>query len=538
MDDRLPSDPADQSEVEDKIDEAVDQLDGADNRDHTEIYDAVVSIQNNTRLKTSVPAYMQKPDTGDRPFRWSANLYDNTGDPENPDNSEILVRVLQTDGTPITDTLYKEEALTNPLDDPTDTVNFPPASGWRAMENLSVGRFDLFYKVTSTATEEQLNIEFGWTEGGGPVIMFPRTTIVSDVKGDLEDIQAKVDVLYDKRPDDNIMGSAVKTSKDDEIDAILEDTSTTIPDQIDDQTLILQRLSKMRLNVAREMFVPQVQTKINVEGGIDDVVTDIPILNIVGLPERGIVRIESELITYTGINAVDYELTGCGRGAYGTTAVAHADNVIVKQAVMNAVLLQTFDNEGNMVDADSPPTIEVLTWSHSGVVSPTAMTKVFGYTGLYYYDHLLEFGDIPENIYFRVEATLNGVDMVEDEPVVIIDKPASESDVSAIIGGGTGDFACDQNGWYDGDGILQPWGDVLEGPVVDAETGAPLDDAYVTFFPIIGGEVIYSSRPTAQTLTKPGGTWLAFVDAGLYEVVFKKEGYRIDNGGRIERTVG
>ncbi|MHA1805952.1 MAG: hypothetical protein ACTSX2_00085, partial [Candidatus Thorarchaeota archaeon] len=471
IDTRLPADPADQSLVEDKIDQAVDYLDGPDARDHTEIYNAVTAIQNNTRLKTSVPSYMQKPDTGDRAFRWSANLYDDTGNPENPDNNEILVRVFKTDGTPITDTLYQDSGLATPLANPTDTVNFPPASGWRAMKLITTGRFELFYKVTSTADEEPLNIEFGWMEGGVGPIVFPRATIVSDVKGDIEDIQSKVT-------------------------DILEDTSTTIPDRIDTLESNLKSMPRMRVNAPCEMYVPQVKTSVNKESGIGASDTTIPVLNIEGLPSSGLVKIDSELIKYDGIDSSTNELTGCTRGAYGTVAATHTDNAVVKLAVVHQILLAVFDNEGNMVNADSTPTIEMFNWNHTQTLVPTNMTAFSGYTGLYYYDHIIVEGDTPANFYIRCEATLGGTPMVEDEPVVVIDKPASESVVVSTSGGGTGDYACDQNGWYDGSGTLHPWGDVLEGPVVDAESGAPLDDCYVTFYPVIGGEAIITDRPT------------------------------------------
>lgn len=46
-----------------------------------------------------------------------------------------------------------------------------------------------------------------------------------------------------------------------------------------------------------------------------------------GFASTGYLRIEDEDITYTGKTATTF--TGCGRGAYGTTAASHSDNVEV-----------------------------------------------------------------------------------------------------------------------------------------------------------------------------------------------------------------
>jgi len=56
-------------------------------------------------------------------------------------------------------------------------------------------------------------------------ICMTRTSDIDNILEDTNDVQGKL-------PTNNIMGSSVKTDKDDEIDAILLDTGTTIPSQI------------------------------------------------------------------------------------------------------------------------------------------------------------------------------------------------------------------------------------------------------------------------------------------------------------------
>ena len=75
-----------------------------------------IDIEAETPLEAAREAfyYMQKPDSGDEAYRISANLYDTSGQMEDPNYNQILVRVIKDDGTYITDKLYKENALTNP----------------------------------------------------------------------------------------------------------------------------------------------------------------------------------------------------------------------------------------------------------------------------------------------------------------------------------------------------------------------------------------------------------------------------------------
>jgi hypothetical protein len=74
-------------------------------------------------------------------------------------------------------------------------------------------------------------------------------------------------------------------------------------------------------------------------GGIDNSITTITLTDATQFPTSGTVRINSEYITYTSISTND--LTGCVRGAFGSTAATHADGatvtgVYVGQSELNA----------------------------------------------------------------------------------------------------------------------------------------------------------------------------------------------------------
>ena len=66
-------------------------------------------------------------------------------------------------------------------------------------------------------------------------------------------------------------------------------------------------------------------------GGINAAVTTITVDSTIGFPATGIIMIDTELITYTGLTATTF--TGCTRAADGTTAASHSNNATVYDAV-------------------------------------------------------------------------------------------------------------------------------------------------------------------------------------------------------------
>jgi len=66
------------------------------------------------------------------------------------------------------------------------------------------------------------------------------------------------------------------------------------------------------------------------DGAIDSSVTTITVDSTASFPTSGRIDIDTELITYSGKTATTF--TGCGRGANGSTAAAHADNAVVTNA--------------------------------------------------------------------------------------------------------------------------------------------------------------------------------------------------------------
>ena len=65
------------------------------------------------------------------------------------------------------------------------------------------------------------------------------------------------------------------------------------------------------------------------DGAIDASQTTIILDSVWQFPTSGTLLIGSEQITYTGTNTSANSITGCTRGANGTTAAIHADNTAV-----------------------------------------------------------------------------------------------------------------------------------------------------------------------------------------------------------------
>jgi len=113
---------------------------------------------------------------------------------------------------------------------------------------------------------------------------------------------------------------------------------------------------------------------INMGSGLSATATTITLTSSTGFPTSGIVLIDTELITYTGISTND--LTGCVRGMYLTTASTHANGATVTDATT-----------GWGMPSNTTTTAELRTWSHDNfgedlIINPRD-------SGIYYWDRSL-----------------------------------------------------------------------------------------------------------------------------------------------------
>lgn len=91
-----------------------------------------------------------------------------------------------------------------------------------------------------------------------------------------------------------------------------------------------------------------------IASAIDSSVTTIPVINARAYPVSGTVLIDSEYITYTGV--IGNNLTGCTRGALGTTAASHVQYSPVTFSIKNQVLYHEYLLDDQSTDFTSPNT--------------------------------------------------------------------------------------------------------------------------------------------------------------------------------------
>ena len=77
------------------------------------------------------------------------------------------------------------------------------------------------------------------------------------------------------------------------------------------------------------------------DGAIDAVATTITVDSTTGFTSTGVVFIQDEQISYTGLTGTTF--TGCTRGVGGTTAATHADNLPVRQVVYSGMVRDATD---------------------------------------------------------------------------------------------------------------------------------------------------------------------------------------------------
>jgi hypothetical protein len=84
----------------------------------------------------------------------------------------------------------------------------------------------------------------------------------------------------------------------------------------------------------------KVTTLVNNAGNIANNATTIEVDSVADFPSSGKIKIDNELIAYTGVDRDLNTFTGCTRGFDGTTAAVHNDNAVVTQVVQFFVYRQ------------------------------------------------------------------------------------------------------------------------------------------------------------------------------------------------------
>jgi hypothetical protein len=116
----------------------------------------ILNVQNNTRIRLSVPSPVQIPETGDLVLPICADFQDTNGNPEDPDVNEIAVYLRAINaGVDKDGFLYDDEATTIPA---TASTTFTP-SYWKLLR-VSQGRYVTYLKLPFTENPDQWMFTF------------------------------------------------------------------------------------------------------------------------------------------------------------------------------------------------------------------------------------------------------------------------------------------------------------------------------------------------------------------------------------------
>ena len=253
-----------------------------------------------------------------------------------------------------------------------------------------------------------------------------------------------------------------------------------------------------------------------ISASINSSVTTIPLTSITGFTvplfsSAVIVKIGTELITYTGINTTTNELTGCVRGTNGTTAASHTSgDTIAEYAGIQHALDPT-------TGSATPPPIPV--YQVTSFLGSTgwgeASDTTFG-TGVAQQMRLWSQDNFGENllinprggkIYYWLDDTATypvAEELVTDVPIVGTNQVAV-SDVSRFVIA----MGCNAYGSTEFDPLLVRWSDQEDPNVWDPTTTG----SQAGYSRLTNGSYIMTSKKTRQEI-------LIWTDAALYSMQF------------------
>lgn len=126
---------------------------------------AVQSIQNNTNFVGVVPTILNVPNTGSSTYKFFASLFDDTGNPEDPDTNTLNYSIIDTSGAVI--------VATTP------------------MTRTDVGVFEAAYAVSSGSADVDVIVVFTYAEAAVNFI-HRRTARIQSASGDIDTLLSRL----------------------------------------------------------------------------------------------------------------------------------------------------------------------------------------------------------------------------------------------------------------------------------------------------------------------------------------------------------
>jgi hypothetical protein len=272
------------------------------------------------------------------------------------------------------------------------------------------------------------------------------------------------------------------------------------------------------IDMTAPMVIPTGSTAVNDSATMLIGATSVTVDNTSNFESAGVFQVESELVTYTGKTSTTF--TGLGRGAYGSSAAAHADNTAIYGANVYRAKLSLRDYANNPEAPDSAPTLTITDIDGNAELTETSMTQDGALVGVYYHNFAIISTQTEEKWEFRFKVIDNSLTNYNFREKFIISQPARRQDAY----GGEGELFCYEDGYYNTSAVYTAWGDDYAGDVTDSETGVAIDDATVTAYRVESGVTVWDMHPPGQTKTKVDGSWIMHLDAGTYTFTVRKAG--------------
>jgi len=402
-------------------------------------------------------------------------------------------------------------------------------------------------------------------------------TKVDTLDSNVDAILVDTNEMQGKLPTNYIMGSSDQTDKDDDIDAILVDTGTTLPatlttmegkiDTVDtvvdsvlvdtgttipaqlvtmesdirgsdsddlktisDQIDTISSETQVHISVPEPIIIPYGQTTL--DGAILAAATTLTVDDDSVFEDDGYITVDSggdiEYMHYSGKSS--NVLTIDAKALFGSSDVGHADAVAVKQMIPHRTKL-TIHDAGVPKAPDSAPNIAIDDMEGNAILAATAMTQEGAAVGIYYYDMLITAGTTPDVRELQYTVIVDTNTNEYRKIVGLITKPSTtgevfNSNLSSLR-------YCNQDGYLNGSGTFVAWTDDEVGYLRDS-SGNRILNGEVRWFLKVDEVTEYAVNPPGFTRTDVNGNWNLMMPTGTFTVQFWSTGTETVS---VERTV-
>lgn len=475
--------------------------------DNLQNYNAIIQIQNNVSSVLVVPERLVRPDAGSKTYRLYVLNYDSAGNMEDFDALPNIKGDYISGGV-----LFASTPMTKP--------------------GGTTGEYYYDLAIAFNETLGNVAIQVDAIEGGLPRVIIA-TSEISDFDDELAEIKADTGAIYIKvdagTPSPTI--PAQITTHDTEIKAALAAMEIALTAEIDENQAILEvvrddtialitipdpmvkwtGLTQIRTSDTSPLLtgaatIPLDQSSssnMNQDGG--EIIVD-----------KGLAT--EEYLSYTGIVSSVMTLVS-------PTTEDHDDFALIQEVTRVQFNLELRRKNGAAnIQADSAPTfLQVDTLGNtenSGSMSWDATSET--YEGELVFTADARPGERPMTVSVVVDTIMRKY----QADIELVDRPASDIQLAELQGNFVPKpYAFNEEGYLDLSGILVAWTDDMVGPIKDG-SGKFATGIRVTAILMDGNYTPLLKRPHYENFTDVFGTYRGSLEAGKYMFTFYKDGLK------------